>query len=92
MGIGMSWQEHTPHTHDMRDTATPPPSQKPESPSGVTTQVESAPDMATEHTVVVESVHYYTLPNRDASGHYPDSALCRDIIKNPALYMDRADF
>lgn len=89
----MSWIEHTPHTHEMRETASPPLSLKtPEEPQ---TESPEANNMAEESkvttTVQLREIHVYTYPNRE-TGHYPDSGLYRDIIKNPTLYMDRADF
>jgi hypothetical protein len=91
MGVGMSWHEHTPHPDPMRDTAELPLSQKTEEPMESSSS-PSPPEKVTAHTIVVEAVHYYTIPNREATGHYPQSALADDVIHNPALYMDRADF
>jgi len=91
MGIGMSWHEHTPHNHKTRDTADAPLPEKSET-AETASSTQSPSENVTTHTVVVEAVHYYTIPNRESDGHYPQSALADDVIHNPALYMDRADF
>lgn len=89
----MSWTEHTPHTHEMRETAEPPPSPNtPEIPPAEPVETENATEKTHITTDVQKrEVHIYTYPNRE-SGHYPDSGVFRDILNNPTLYMDRADF
>jgi len=89
----MSWNEHTPHTQQMRETAESPlspqnPEASPDEPVETTTAAEESKVTTTVRT---REIHVYTYPNRE-SGYFPNSGLYRDIIKNPALYMDRADF
>lgn len=50
------------------------------------------PSVQSAKTIHVRELHLYTIPNREYSGHYPNSPLFQDIVHNPALYMDRADF
>lgn len=94
IGIGMSWTEHTPQEHSMREApAEPPVSPNPEESKEVHGEAINAgpPDTHTQ-TVHIRELHLYTIPNREYSGHYPNSSLFADITQNPALYMDRADF
>lgn len=94
IGIGMSWTEHTPQEHSMREAPAEPPvspaSQKPTEPHEEIN--DPCPSDSHTQTVHVRELHLYTIPNREYSGHYPNSPLFADIAQNPALYMDRADF
>lgn len=89
----MSWNEHTPHAKEMRETAElPVPLNSPEDTTEPPTEEHATADETITTTIHTREIHLYTVPNRSTSGHYADSGLYRDIIKNPALYMDRADF
>ncbi len=57
----------------------PPSSETPQADTSLKT-----PEATTE-------IHIYTLPNR-AGDYYQNSDLFRDILENPTLYIDRADF
>lgn len=77
----------------MRDTAEPPVTlNNPDEPQEAPAEKATADQTTATATIHTREIHLYTVPNRSASGHYADSGLYRDIIKNPALYMDRADF
>ncbi|MBI5019485.1 hypothetical protein HZB58_04415 [Candidatus Gottesmanbacteria bacterium] len=89
----MSWTEHTPHAHNLREpTALPDPPNSPEEAAPPPEEVADKASATVTTTIQTREIHLYTVPNRSVSGHYADSGLYRDIIKNPALYMDRADF
>lgn len=87
--IGMSLAEHTPRDITMRDA----PAEQPVSPSDPRRETHSPCEPPhTAQTIPARDVHLYTIPNREYTGHYPNSQLFADVAKNPSLYMDRADF
>lgn len=100
-----SLTEHTPQHTTMRETATSSLSsrnsaqtqdneaagQESASPDITSnTQNEPKPNVHIDIQTQTREVHFQTLPNRN--DYFPDSALMKDILKNPALYVDRADF
>lgn len=93
MGIGMSWSEHTPPNYTMReDPAEPLVSQNLQEPITAPQETPQENECPPAKTLHVRELHLYTVPNREYSGHYPNSPLFHDIQNNPALYVDHADF
>lgn len=86
----MTHPEHTPQdTRIMREAAADPRS--PHTQDTTDSKAKTPPDSPQPHDTHMKDIHHYTIPNRE-DGHYQNSPLFRDIVQNPALYMDRADF